>query len=401
MKHSGDVTKAIAAGASSVMIGSLFAGTDESPGDLVLYQGRSYKVYRGMGSLGAMKKGSRDRYGQAGTADEKLVPEGIEGRVPHRGSLASILYQLVGGLRSGMGYTGCRNIQELRTKARFVRITSQGLRESHVHDVIITEEAPNYFRSVSGSSALHRALARARPLRARRTPCRSGSSRRACAARSATRCCCSSTSRSSPSAGARTARTSSRRAARLESLGIDLHETGRGGDVTYHGPGQLVAYPIFDLKPDRCDVRRYVRDLARVMIDLARGHGVAASFLEGDPKLVGVWVDEASPGALARATRASRAARRSPAKIGAIGVRISRWVTMHGFAFNVSTDLAGFRLIVPCGIAQYGVTSLAALGVEAPSVAAMARASVASFERVFEAEGLWASPPDAGAAVAR
>jgi IMP dehydrogenase len=147
VKHSGDVTKAIAAGASCVMIGSLFAGTDESPGDLVLYQGRSYKVYRGMGSIGAMRKGSRDRYGQGGTADEKLVPEGIEGRVPHRGSLASILYQLIGGLRSGMGYTGCKSIAELRTKARFVRITSQGLRESHVHDVIVTEEAPNYFRS--------------------------------------------------------------------------------------------------------------------------------------------------------------------------------------------------------------------------------------------------------------
>jgi IMP dehydrogenase len=144
VKFSGDVTKAIAAGASTVMIGSLFAGTDESPGDLVLYQGRSYKVYRGMGSLGAMKKGSKDRYGQAGAADEKLVPEGIEGRVPHRGSLASILYQLVGGLRSGMGYTGSRTIGELRSNARFVRITSQGLRESHVHDVIITEEAPNY-----------------------------------------------------------------------------------------------------------------------------------------------------------------------------------------------------------------------------------------------------------------
>jgi IMP dehydrogenase len=147
VKHSGDVTKAIAAGASSVMIGSLFAGTDESPGDLVLYQGRSYKVYRGMGSLGAMRKGSRDRYGQGGTADEKLVPEGIEGRVPHRGSLAQILYQLIGGLRSGMGYTGCKTVAELRAKAKFVRITSQGLRESHVHDVIITEEAPNYFRS--------------------------------------------------------------------------------------------------------------------------------------------------------------------------------------------------------------------------------------------------------------
>jgi IMP dehydrogenase len=144
VKFSGDVTKAIAAGASSVMIGSLFAGTDESPGELVLFQGRSYKVYRGMGSLGAMRKGSKDRYAQGGTADEKLVPEGIEGRVPHRGSLASILYQLVGGLRSGMGYTGCRSIQDLRTKAKFIRITSQGLRESHVHDVIITEEAPNY-----------------------------------------------------------------------------------------------------------------------------------------------------------------------------------------------------------------------------------------------------------------
>jgi IMP dehydrogenase len=144
IKFSGDLTKAIAAGASCIMVGSLFAGTDESPGDMVLYQGRSYKVYRGMGSLGAMKKGSKDRYGQAGAADEKLVPEGIEGRVPHRGSLASILYQLVGGLRAGMGYTGSKNIHELRHNARFVRITSQGLRESHVHDVIVTEEAPNY-----------------------------------------------------------------------------------------------------------------------------------------------------------------------------------------------------------------------------------------------------------------
>jgi IMP dehydrogenase len=144
VKYSGDVTKAIAAGAAAVMIGSLFAGTDESPGDLVLFQGRSYKVYRGMGSLGAMKKGSRDRYGQAGTADEKLVPEGIEGRVPHRGSLAVILHQLVGGLRSGMGYTGSKTIKDLRTNAKFIRSTTQGLRESHVHDVIITEEAPNY-----------------------------------------------------------------------------------------------------------------------------------------------------------------------------------------------------------------------------------------------------------------
>jgi IMP dehydrogenase len=144
IKYSGDVTKAIAAGAWCVMIGSLFAGTDEAPGDLVLYQGRSYKVYRGMGSLGAMKRGSKDRYGQGGAADEKLVPEGIEGRVPYRGSLASNVFQLVGGLRSGMGYTGSATITELRQKARFVRITSQGLRESHVHDVIVTEEAPNY-----------------------------------------------------------------------------------------------------------------------------------------------------------------------------------------------------------------------------------------------------------------
>jgi IMP dehydrogenase len=146
IKYSGDVAKAIAAGASTVMIGSLFAGTDEAPGDLVLFQGRSYKVYRGMGSLGAMRRGSKDRYGQAGSADEKLVPEGIEGRVPYRGSLASTLYQLVGGLRAGMGYTGAKTIAELRKNARFVRITSQGLRESHVHDVIITEEAPNYRR---------------------------------------------------------------------------------------------------------------------------------------------------------------------------------------------------------------------------------------------------------------
>jgi IMP dehydrogenase len=144
VKFSGDVTKALAAGASCVMIGSLFAGTDEAPGELVLYQGRSYKVYRGMGSLGAMKRGSKDRYGQAGAADEKLVPEGIEGRVPHRGSLASIIAQLVGGLRSGMGYTGSKNVPDLRKNARFIRITSSGLRESHVHDVIITEEAPNY-----------------------------------------------------------------------------------------------------------------------------------------------------------------------------------------------------------------------------------------------------------------
>jgi IMP dehydrogenase len=145
VKYSGDVVKAIAAGAESVMIGSLFAGTDETPGQVVLYQGRSYKQYRGMGSLGAMRKGSKDRYAQAEVDDPgKLVPEGIEGRVPYRGPLSGVVYQLVGGLRAGMGYTGCRTIQELRTKARFVRQTAQGLRESHVHDVVVTEEAPNY-----------------------------------------------------------------------------------------------------------------------------------------------------------------------------------------------------------------------------------------------------------------
>jgi IMP dehydrogenase len=145
IKHSGDVTKAIAAGAHVVMIGSLFAGTDEAPGEIILYQGRSYKMYRGMGSIGAMRAGSKDRYFQAEvTTDAKLVPEGIEGRVPYRGSLSQSLYQLIGGLKSGMGYTGCHTIDELRTKARFLRATAMGLRESHVHDVIITKEAPNY-----------------------------------------------------------------------------------------------------------------------------------------------------------------------------------------------------------------------------------------------------------------
>jgi IMP dehydrogenase len=145
VKYSGDLVKALAAGASSVMIGSLLAGTEEAPGDVILYQGRSYKSYRGMGSLGAMKKGSKDRYFQADTTDaDKLVPEGIEGRVPYKGSIEMTLFQLVGGLRSGMGYLGCRTIPELRTRPRFVQISSSGLRESHVHDVIITQEAPNY-----------------------------------------------------------------------------------------------------------------------------------------------------------------------------------------------------------------------------------------------------------------
>jgi IMP dehydrogenase len=145
IKYSGDVAKAIAAGAHVVMIGSLFAGTDEAPGEIILYQGRSYKMYRGMGSIGAMRAGSKDRYFQAEvTTDAKLVPEGIEGRVPYRGSLSQSLYQLIGGLKSGMGYTGCHTIDDLRTKARFLRATAMGLRESHVHDVIITKEAPNY-----------------------------------------------------------------------------------------------------------------------------------------------------------------------------------------------------------------------------------------------------------------
>jgi IMP dehydrogenase len=159
IKYSGDITKALAAGASAVMIGSMFAGTDESPGELILYQARTYKSYRGMGSLGAMAAGSSERYfqsteGEASAAIPgmredsnrmaKLVPEGIEGRVPYRGSVAMIVHQMVGGLKSGMGYCGCATITELQQKARFVRISGAGLRESHVHDVMITREAPNY-----------------------------------------------------------------------------------------------------------------------------------------------------------------------------------------------------------------------------------------------------------------
>jgi IMP dehydrogenase len=145
IKYSGDVAKALAAGADTVMIGSLFAGTDEAPGEVILYQGRSYKSYRGMGSIGAMKDGSKDRYFQGDVeAPQKLVPEGIEGRVPYKGALRESIYQLVGGLRSSMGYVGCATIAELHEKARFVKISSSGLRESHVHDVIITKEAPNY-----------------------------------------------------------------------------------------------------------------------------------------------------------------------------------------------------------------------------------------------------------------
>jgi len=152
IRYSGDITKALAVGGTSVMIGGLFAGTDESPGELILFQGRSYKEYRGMGSLGAMRRGSRDRYFQdefdiesgGSEESEKLVPEGIEGRVAHKGSVAAMIHQLCGGLRAGMGYCGCATIEDLQRDARLIRITPAGVRESHVHDVIITKEAPNY-----------------------------------------------------------------------------------------------------------------------------------------------------------------------------------------------------------------------------------------------------------------
>ena len=150
IRYSGDIVKALACGASCVMTGNLFAGTDESPGELILFQGRSYKEYRGMGSIGAMRRGSRDRYFQddfdleAPGGSDKLVPEGIEGRVAHKGSVAAMVHQLVGGLRAGMGYCGAKNIQALQRDARLIRITPAGARESHVHDVAITKEAPNY-----------------------------------------------------------------------------------------------------------------------------------------------------------------------------------------------------------------------------------------------------------------
>ena len=145
IKYSGDIVKAIAAGADAVMIGGMFAGTAEAPGEIVLYQGRSYKMYRGMGSLGAMKKGSKDRYFQDNVTDaQKFVPEGIEGRVAYKGPIADTIYQLAGGLKSGFGYLGAANIEMLREHAQFVQITNAGYRESHVHDVTITKEAPNY-----------------------------------------------------------------------------------------------------------------------------------------------------------------------------------------------------------------------------------------------------------------
>ncbi len=144
IKFSGDITKALAAGASAVMLGTLLAGTEEAPGEIILYQGRSYKAYRGMGSVGAMEAGSKDRYGQAGVEKDKLVPEGIEGQVPYKGSVSAIVHQLTGGLRAGLGYCGCKDLEQLRRRARFVRISGAGLKESHVHDVKVTKETPNY-----------------------------------------------------------------------------------------------------------------------------------------------------------------------------------------------------------------------------------------------------------------
>jgi IMP dehydrogenase len=145
IRYSGDISKAIAAGANAVMLGGLFAGTEEAPGETVLYQGRSYKAYRGMGSLGAMQQGAADRYFQEPEANpDKLVPEGIEGRVPYKGPVAAVIHQLMGGLRASMGYCGCNTIDEMRSRAEFVEITTAGIRESHVHDVQITKEAPNY-----------------------------------------------------------------------------------------------------------------------------------------------------------------------------------------------------------------------------------------------------------------
>jgi len=177
-------------------------------------------------------------------------------------------------------------------------------------------------------------------------------------------------------------------AERRAELGVELFETGRGGDVTFHGPGQLVGYPILDLNPDRCDVRRYVRDLAEVMIRVAGRYGVAASVIPDDPKLIGVWADSALPREWRGDPRGAGGAA-LPAKVGAIGVRLSRWVTMHGFALNVSTNLAAFAHIVPCGISVYGVTSLQALTGATPALATVAEAAASEFSVVFDARCEW------------
>ncbi len=172
----------------------------------------------------------------------------------------------------------------------------------------------------------------------------------------------------------------------LRASGVAFAETGRGGDVTYHGPGQLVAYPIFDLRPDRCDVRKYVQDLASVMVALCKDYGVAAGTIPGDSRYVGVWVDRESPKAWTEIDSGdARFPSRSLAKIGAIGVRLSRWVTMHGFAFNVRPNLAHFGLIVPCGIRGYGVTSLEDLGADAPAIEIVARCAADHFAEIFDA----------------
>jgi lipoyl(octanoyl) transferase len=174
-----------------------------------------------------------------------------------------------------------------------------------------------------------------------------------------------------------------------ERLGIALAETGRGGDVTYHAPGQLVAYPIFDLKPDRCDVRRYVHDLAHVMVAVAKDHGVAAGMVEGDPKLVGVWADLDGPSSWPEHATVESLAGKRIGKVGAIGVRLSHWVTMHGFALNVSTDLGGFASIVACGIRDRAVTSLQALGATPGALSEVAGSAAVHFGRRFDAEVRW------------
>lgn len=185
-----------------------------------------------------------------------------------------------------------------------------------------------------------------------------------------------------------------------QARGVSLVETGRGGDVTFHGPGQLVGYPIFDLKPDRCDVRKYVRDLAEVMIGLAADHGLSAGVIPGDAKFIGVWVDESDPKRWdePRALAAANGERHDTrlAKIGAIGVRLSRWITMHGFAFNATTDLASFGLIVPCGIQALGVTSLERLGVPAPALSDLAARACVHLARVFDADVTTGDPSDLG-----